>query len=116
MGSLNQREFTTAPLVLLGKISQVFLFSVVAMLPIWASGLSSWRAVVYLSLFAALTYLVNFTKFKSSTPIAGLCALVYGCFLLVIERASFTNSIIRIIIFIWLVLITLIVSRKKFVK
>lgn len=113
MSARNQREFATAPLGLLRKISQVLLFSVVAMLPIWASGLSSWRAVVYLSLFVALTYLVNFTKFKLSTPIAGLCALVYGCFLLVIERASFNNSLIKIIIVMWLVLVTLIVSRKK---
>jgi len=83
------------------------------MLPIWASGLSSWRAIVYSALFVALTYLVNFSKLQRSTSIAGLCALVFGSFLLVIERATFINLPVRIIIIVWLVLVTLIVSNQK---
>jgi len=109
----DQTEFTSVRFDLLRKISQVLLFSVVAMLPILASGLSSRRAIVYLALFIALTYLINFAKFRLSTPLAGLCAVVFGCFLLVIERASFINSLIRITILVWLVLVTLIVSRQK---
>jgi len=83
------------------------------MLPIWASGLSSWRAIVYSALFVALTYLVNFSKLQRSTSIAGLCALVFGSFLLVIERATFINLPVRIIIIVWLVLVMLIVSNQK---
>ena len=113
---INQKVVASDRLGLLGRVSQVFLFSVVAMLPIWASGLSSRRAIVYSALFVALTYLVNFAKFRLSTPLAGLCALVFGCFLLVIERASFINSPIRIIIVVWLVLVMLIVSKQKVSK
>jgi lysophospholipase L1-like esterase len=83
------------------------------MLPIWASGLSSWRAIVYSALFVALTYLANFAKLRLSTSIAGLCALVFGSFLLVIERATFINLPVRIIIIVWLVLVMLIVSNQK---
>ena len=110
---VDQIENKSNRLDLLRKISQVFLFSVVAMLPIWASGLSSLRAIVYLALFVALTYLLNFGKFRLSTPLTGLCALVFGCFLLVIERASFVNLLIRITIVVWLVLVMLIVSKQK---
>ena len=113
---INQKVIASDRLGLLRQISQVFLFSVVAMLPIWASGLSSRRAIVYSALFVALTYLVNFAKFRLSTPLVGLCALVFGCFLLVIERASFINSPIRIIIVVWLVLVMLIVSKQKVSK
>jgi len=110
---VNQAEITSDRLGLLRKAPQVLLFSIVAMLPIWASGLSSRRVVVYSTLYVALTYLVNFAKLRLSTPLAGLCALVFGCFLLVIERASFINLPIRIIIIVWLVLVMLIVSRQK---
>ena len=110
---INQKKIASDRLSLLRKVSQVFLFSVVAMLPIWASGLSSRRAIVYSALFVVLTHLVNFAKFRLSTPLAGLCALVFGCFLLVIERASFINLPIRIIIIVWLVLVMLIVSKQK---
>ena len=110
---INQKVVASDRLGLLRRVSQVFLFSVVAMLPIWASGLSSRRAIVYSALFVALTYLVNFAKFRLSTPLAGLCALVFGCFLLVIERASFIHSPIRIIIVVWLVLVMLIVRKQK---
>ena len=113
---INQKVVASDRLGLLRRVSQVFLFSVVAMLPIWASGLSSRRAIVYSALFVALTYLVNFAKFRLSTLLAGLCALVFGCFLLLIERASFINSPIRIIIVVWLVLVMLIVSKQKVSK
>ena len=109
----DQNEIRSDRLVLLRKVSLVLLFSLVAMLPIWASGLSSWRAIVYSALFVALTYLVNFSKLQRSTSIAGLCALVFGSFLLVIERATFINLPVRIIIIVWLVLVTLIVSNQK---
>jgi len=109
----DQNEIRSDRLGLLRKVSLVLLFSLVAMLPIWASGLSSWRAIVYSALFVALTYLVNFSKLQRSTSIAGLCALVFGSFLLVIERATFINLPVRIIIIVWLVLVTLIVSNQK---
>ena len=109
----DQNEIRSDRLVLLRKVSLVLLFSLVAMLPIWASGLSSWRAIVYSALFVALTYLVNFSKLQRSTSIAGLCALVFGSFLLVIERATFINLPVRIIIIVWLVLVTLIVSNQR---
>ena len=109
----DQNEIRSDRLVLLRKVSLVLLFSLVAMLPIWASGMSSWRAIVYSALFVALTYLVNFSKLQRSTSIAGLCALVFGSFLLVIERATFINLPVRIIIIVWLVLVTLIVSNQK---
>ena len=109
----DQNEIRSDRLVLLRKVSLVLLFSLVAMLPIWASGLSSWRAIVYSALFVALTYLVNFSKLQRSTSIAGLCALVFGSFLLVIERATFINLPVRIIIIVWLVLVMLTVSNQK---
>ena len=109
----DQNEIRSDRLGLLRKVSLVLLFSLVAMLPIWASGLSSWRAIVYSALFVALTYLANFAKLRLSTSIAGLCALVFGSFLLVIERATFINLPVRIIIIVWLVLVMLIVSNQK---
>ena len=109
----DQNEIRSDRLGLLRKVSLVLLFSLVAMLPIWASGLSSWRAIVYSALFVALTYLANFAKLRLSTSIAGLCALVFGSFLLVIERATFINLPVRIIIIVWLVLVMIIVSNQK---
>ena len=109
----DQNEIRSDRLVLLRKVSLVLLFSLVAMLPIWASGLSSWRAIVYSALFVALTYLANFSKLRRSTSLAGLCALVFGSILLVIERATFINLPVRIIIIVWLVLVMLTVSNQK---
>lgn len=109
----DQNEIRSDRLGLLRKVSLVLLFSLVAMLPIWASGLSSWRAIVYSALFVALTYLANFSKLRRSTSLAGLCALVFGSILLVIERATFINLPVRIIIIVWLVLVMLTVSNQK---
>ena len=83
------------------------------MLPIWASGLSSLRAIIYSVFFVALTFLVSFSRFQFSSPLAGVTGLVFGCLSLWIERASFINVPIRIIIAIWLVLLMLIVSKQK---
>ena len=87
---VNQKAATARPDLLINT-SQVLLFSVVAMLPIWASGLSSRRAIVYSVLFVVLAYLVNFAKFQISSKLAGLSALTFGIILLLIERNSFLS-------------------------
>ena len=112
---VNQKAATARP-DLLRDTSQVFLFSVVAMLPIWASGLSSRRAIVYSALFVVLTYLVNFAKFQISSKLAGLLALIFGTILLLIERNSFINIPIRVIIVAWLILVMMIISKQKIRK
>ena len=112
---VNQKAATARP-DLLRDTSQVFLFSVVAMLPIWASGLSSRRAIVYSALFVVLTYLVNFAKFQISSKLAGLFALIFGTILLLIERNSFINIPIRVIIVAWLILVMMIISKQKIRK
>ena len=110
------QKVAKARLDLLRDTSQVFLFSVVAMLPIWASGLSSRRAIVYSALFVVLTYLVNFAKFQISSKLAGLSALTFGIILLLIERNSFINTPIRVIIVAWLILVMVIISKQKIRK
>ena len=110
------QKVAKARLDLLRDTSQVFLFSVVAMLPIWASGLSSRRAIVYSTLFVVLAYRVNFAKFQLSTKLAGLSALIFGIILLLIERNSFINTPIRIIIVAWLILVMLIINKQKIRK
>ncbi len=112
---VNQKAATDRPDLLINT-SQVLLFSVVAMLPIWASGLSSRRAIVYSSLFVVLTYLVNFAKFQISSKLAGLFALIFGTILLLIERNSFINIPIRVIIVAWLILVMMIISKQKIRK
>ena len=112
---VNQKAATARP-DLLTNTSQVLLFSVVAMLPIWASGLSSRRAIVYSALFVVLTYLVNFAKFQISSKLAGLFALIFGTILLLIERNSFINIPIRVIIVAWLILVMMIISKQKIRK
>ena len=112
---VNQKAATARP-DLLRDTSQVFLFSVVAMLPIWASGLSSRRAIVYSVLFVVLAYLVNFAKFQISSKLAGLFALIFGTVLLLIERNSFINMPIRVIIVAWLILVMMIISKQKIRK
>ena len=112
---VNQKAATARP-DLLTNTSQVLLFSVVAMLPIWASGLSSRRAIVYSALFVVLTYLVNFAKFQISSKLAGLFALIFGTILLLIERNSFINMPIRVIIVAWLILVMMIISKQKIRK
>ena len=112
---VNQKAATARPDLLINT-SQVLLFSVVAMLPIWASGLSSRRAIVYSSLFVVLTYLVNFAKFQISSKLAGLFALIFGTILLLIERNSFINIPIRVIIVAWLILVMMIISKQKIRK
>ena len=110
---VNQAKVKTFRIDLLRKLVLTFLFSVVAMAPIWASGLSSRRAIFYSALFVALIYLANFAKFRLSTPLAGVSALVFSVFLLVIERSSFIHLPIRIIIVSWLVLVMLIVTKQE---
>ncbi len=110
---IDQQQSVSTRRVFFNSASQVLLFSVIAMSPIWASGLSSRRAIVYTALFVALTSLVNFSRFQFSSPLAGASGLVFGCLLLWIERVSFINLLIRIIIVMWLVLVILIVSKKK---
>ena len=110
---VDQTKVKTFRFDLLRKLVLTFLFSVVAMAPIWASGLSSRRAIFYSALFVALIYLANFAKFRLSTPLAGLSALVFSVFLLVIERSSFIHLPIRIIIVSWLVLVMLIVTKQE---
>ena len=112
---VNQKAATARPDLLINT-SQVLLFSVVAMLPIWASGLSSRRAIVYSALFVVLTYLVNFAKFQISSKLAGLFALIFGTILLLIERNSFINIPIRVIIVAWLILVMMIISKQKIRK
>ena len=112
---VNQKAATDRPDLLINT-SQVLLFSVVAMLPIWASGLSSRRAIVYSSLFVVLTYLVNFAKFQITSKLAGLFALIFGTILLLIERNSFINIPIRVIIVAWLILVMMIISKQKIRK
>ena len=112
---VNQKAATARPDLLINT-SQVLLFSVVAMLPIWASGLSSRRAIVYSALFVVLTYLVNFAKFQISSKLAGLFALIFGTILLLIERNSFINMPIRVIIVAWLILVMMIISKQKIRK
>ena len=110
---VDQKQSVATRQVFFKSVSQLLLFSVIAMLPIWASGLSSRRAIVYSALFVALTFLVSFSRFQFSSPLAGVTGLVFGCLSLWIERASFINVPIRIIIAIWLVLLMLIVSKQK---
>ena len=110
---VDQKQSVATRQVFFKSVSQLLLFSVIAMLPIWASGLSSRRAIVYSALFVAFTFLVSFSRFQFSSPLAGVTGLVFGCLLLWIERASFINVPIRIIIAIWLVLLMLIVSNQK---
>ena len=110
---VDQTKVKTFRFDLLRKLVLTFLFSVVAMAPIWASGLSSRRAIFYSALFVALIYLANFAKFRLSTPLAGVSALVFSVFLLVIERSSFIHLPIRIIIVSWLVLVMLIVTKQE---
>ena len=110
---VDQAKVKTFRFDLLRKLVLTTLFSVVAMSPIWASGLSSRRAIVYSALFVALMYLANFAKFRLSTPLAGVSALVFGVFLLAVEHSSFIHLPIRIIIVAWLVLVMLIVTKQK---
>ena len=110
---VDQKQSEATRRVFFTSVSQLLLFSVIAMLPIWASGLSSRRAIIYSGFFVALTFLVSFSRFQFSLPLAGVTGLVFGCLLLWIERASFINVPIRIIIAIWLFLLMLIVSKQK---
>lgn len=112
---VNQKAANARPDLLINT-SQVLLFSVVAMLPIWASGLSSRRAIVYSALFVVLAYLVNFAKFQISSKLAGLSALIFGFILLLIERNSFINMPIRVIIVFWLIMVMMIISKQKIRK
>lgn len=101
----------------LSKSVAVALFlSFIAVSPIWASGLSGRRAVLYLFLFGALIFTLGFTKFRTSTPLVVLIALVFGCLLVSVERASFVHYPIRIIIVAWQALIMLIACNQKLRK
>ena len=100
----------------LRKFSITVFFAAIAMAPIWASGLSSRHSLFYSALFAILISLVNSSKFRFSTPLAGLCALFFGSGLLAIEHASFVNQPIRIIIVVWLVLVMLIAKIQNLRK
>ncbi len=96
--------------------SFVLFFSILAMTPIWASGLSSRRAIFYTVLFAALSKLTNFSKFRISPSLSCLATFAFGCILLWLERASFLHTPIRIIIIAWLVLLMLVASKPKLRK
>ncbi len=96
--------------------SFVLFFSILAMTPIWASGLSSRRAVFYTVLFAALSKFANFSKFRISPSLSCLATFAFGCILLWLERASFIHTPIRIIIIAWLVLLMLVTSNPKLRK
>lgn len=96
--------------------SFVPLFSILAMAPIWASGLSSRRAILYTVLFAALSKLTNFSKIRSSPSLSCLATFAFGCILLWLERASFLHTPIRIIIITWLVFLMLVASNPKLRK
>jgi len=100
----------------LRKFSITVFFAAIAMAPIWASGLSSRHSLFYSALFAILISLVNSSKFRFSTLLAGLCALFFGSGLLAIEHASFVNQPIRIIIATWLVLVMLIAKIQNLRK
>ena len=101
----------------ISKSVLVSLFlSFFAMSPIWASGLSGRRAVLYLLLFGSLIFTLGFTKYRTSTPLAVLIAVVFGCILLSVERASFVHYPIRIIIVVWQALIMLIACNQKLRK
>ena len=101
----------------ISKSVLVSLFlSFFAMSPIWASGLSGRRAVLYLLLFGSLIFTLGFTKYRTSTPLAVLIAVVFGCILLSVERASFVHYPIRIIIVAWQALIMLIACNRKLRK
>ena len=100
----------------LRNFSITVFFAVIAMAPIWASGLSSRHSLFYSALFVVLSSLVNSSKFRISTPFAGLLAFIFGCGLLAIENASFVNLPIRLIIVAWLVLVMLITKIQKLRK
>ena len=86
------------------------------MAPIWASGLSSRRAVVYTFLFAALSKLTNFSKIRISPSLSCLATFAFGSTLLWLERASFLHTPIRAIIIAWLVLLMIVASNPKLRK
>jgi len=99
------------------KSSSFILFlSILAMAPIWASGLSSRRAILYTVLFAALSKLTNFSKIRISPSLSCLATFAFGCLLLWLERASFLHTPIRIIIIVWLVLLTFVASNPNLRK
>ena len=100
----------------LKDISITVFFAAIAMAPIWASGLSSRQSLFYSALFVVLSSLVNSSKFRISTPFAGLLAFIFGCGLLAIENASFVNLPVQLIIVAWLVLVMLIVKIQKLRK
>jgi len=96
--------------------SLVLIFSILAMAPIWASGLSSRRAVAYTFLFAALSKLTNFSKIRISPSLSCLATFAFGSTLLWLERASFLHTPIRAIIIAWLVLLMIVASNPKLRK
>jgi len=98
------------------KFSLILIFSIIALAPIWASGLSSRRTLVYTALFGALISIVNFSKFRVSAGLAGLLALIFGVGLLAIEHASFVHLPIRMMILIWLISMMLIFNNQKIRK
>ncbi len=99
------------------KSSSLVLFlSILAMAPIWASGLSSRRAILYTVLFAALSKLTNFSKIRISPSLSCLASFTFGCLLLWFERASFLHTPIRIIVIAWLVLLMLVASNPNLRK
>jgi len=100
----------------LRKFSITVFSAAISMAPIWASGLSSRYSLFYSALFAILISLVNSSKFRFSTLLAGICALFFGSGLLAIEHASFVNQPIRIIIATWLVLVMLIAKIQNLRK
>ena len=100
----------------LRNISITVFFAAIAMAPIWASGLSSRHSLFYSALFVVLSSLVTSSKYRISTPFAGLLAFIFGCGLLAIENASFVNLPIRIIIVAWLVLVMLFTKIQKLRK
>ena len=100
----------------LRNISVTVFFAAIAMAPIWASGLSSRHSLFYSALFVVLSSLVTSSKYRISTPFAGLFAFIFGCGLLAIENASFVNLPIRIIIVAWLVLVMLFTKIQKLRK
>jgi len=113
---VDQSKVSPIRSVILKNVSIPIFFSIIAMAPIWASGLSSHRAIFYSALFVLLVSLVNFSNYRVSTPVAGLSALIFSSGLLAIERTSIIHLPIRLIITIWLVLLMLIVHNQKLRK
>ncbi len=100
----------------LKRSALVLFLSILAMAPIWASGLSSRRAILYTVLFAALSKLTYSSKNRVSPSLSCLASFTFGCLLLWLERASFLHTPIRIIIIAWLVLLMFVSSNPNLRK